>query len=61
MQRRFNYAMDKKDYNADDVTAARAYVQAEPGFVLYAHGLYANMTGVGEYGEEEKSKHGRKH
>jgi len=61
LQRRFKHAMAKKDYDVNDMPAAREYVQAELGFVLYSHGLYTSITGAGEHGEGEASKGGHEH
>jgi len=49
--------MAKKKYNENDVDAARAYVQANLGFVLYSHLLYTNITGGAEHGEEAMGGH----
>jgi len=57
LEERFRKAMAKKKYDVDNVDAAREYVQAELGFVLYSHGLYAAITGKGEHGEEGMKKH----
>ncbi len=54
---RFNRAMAKKNYDVNDVDGAREYVQAELGFVLFSHGLYAAITGKGEHGEEGAKEH----
>jgi len=54
LQKRFKHAMEKKNYDKDDVAAAREYVQASLGFVLHSHGLYAYAKGEGEHGEEGK-------
>ncbi len=54
LEARFNRAMAKKNYDIDDVEAAREYVQAELGFVLFSHGLYAAITGKGEHEEGAK-------
>ncbi|MEM2102301.1 MAG: DUF6448 family protein [Candidatus Bathyarchaeia archaeon] len=62
LQKRFKHVMAKKKYEVNDVTAAREYVQANLGFVLYAHHLYANITGGGEHaGEETKGMGGHEH
>jgi ABC-type amino acid transport substrate-binding protein len=58
LKERFNRAMARKKYDVNDVDAAREYVQAELGFVLYSHGLYAAIAGRGEHGEEGAKKHG---
>jgi len=56
LEARFNRAMAKKNFEINDVDAAREYVQAELGFVLFSHGLYAAITGKGEH-EEGTKKH----
>ncbi|MFB3888609.1 MAG: DUF6448 family protein [Candidatus Bathyarchaeia archaeon] len=57
LKERFSKAMARKKHDVDDVDAARKYVQAELGFILYAHGLYAAITGQGEHGAEGTRKH----
>jgi len=57
LQKRFKHAMAKKKYNVNDVKAAREYVQAMLGFVLYSHHLYTNIKGGGEHGEEAMGGH----
>ena len=57
LEARFNKAMSKKEYDVNNVDAAREYVQAELGFVLFSHGLYAAITGKGEHDEEGMKKH----
>ena len=57
LQRRFKHAMAKRKYDVNNVDAAREYVQAMLGFVLYSHHLYTNVKGVGEPGEEEMGGH----
>jgi len=54
LQERFDKAMAEKDYDENDVVAAREYVQAKLGFVLYSHHLYVYVKGGGEHGEEGK-------
>lgn len=54
---RFEHAMEKKKYDVNDVPAAREYVQAMLGFVLFSHHLYAYVKGGGEHGEEEEGGH----
>ena len=53
LQTRFKHAMAKKNYDENDVDAAREYVQAMLGFVLYSHHLYTKVTGGLEHGEKE--------
>lgn len=57
LQERFQKAMSKKNYNENDVDAAREYVQAMLGFVLYSHNLYTYVKGGGEHGEEGMGGH----
>ena len=52
LQKRFQHAMAKKKYDENDVDAARAFVQAMLGFILYSHHLYEYVKGGGEHGEE---------
>jgi len=57
LQKRFKHAMAKKKYDVNNVDAARKYVQANLGFVLYSHHLYTNIKGGGEHGEEGMGGH----
>lgn len=57
LEERFHRAMSKKDYDENDVKAAREYVQAVLGFVLYSHSLYAFVKGGGAHGEEGGGRH----
>jgi len=57
LQKRFKHAMAKKKYDENDVDAAREYVQANLGFVLYSHHLYTNVKGGEEHGEETMGGH----
>ncbi len=57
LEERFHKAMATKKYDQDDVAAARAFVQATLGFVLYSHYLYAYVTGGGGHGEEAMGGH----
>jgi hypothetical protein len=41
LRKRFNHAMAKKAYDKNDVDAAREYVHAMLGFVLFSHRLYS--------------------
>jgi hypothetical protein len=50
--KRFKHVMAKKKYDVNDVDAAREYVQANLGFVLYSHHLYTKITGGAEHEEE---------
>jgi len=57
MQKRFEHAMAKKNYDENDVDAAREYVQAMLSFVLFSHHLYTYVKGGGEHGEEGMGGH----
>src|SRR3990170_5477218 len=57
LEERFKRAMAKKKYDVNDVDDAREYVQAELGFVLFSHHLYATITGGGEHDEEGTKGH----
>lgn len=57
LEKRFHRILAKKEFDVNDVAAAREYVQAELGFVLFSHGLYAAITGKGEHDEEGMKKH----
>jgi hypothetical protein len=50
LEQRFKTVMERARYDVNDVAAGRAYVQAYIGFVVYAHHLYANVTGGGGHG-----------
>lgn len=57
LQKRFKLAMSRKNYDPNDVAAARKYVQAMLGFVLFSHHLYTFVTGGTEHGEEGMGSH----
>jgi hypothetical protein len=57
LEKRFHRILAKKNFDANDVAAAREYVQAELGFVLFSHGLYAAITGESEHDEAGINKH----
>src|SRR3990170_6914197 len=44
---RLEHALSLKDYSKNDVKAARDYVEAMLGFILYSHGLYTYMKNSG--------------
>lgn len=54
---RFHRAMAKKKYDENNVAAAREYVQAMLGFVLYSHQLYTYITGGDAHAEEVEGGH----
>jgi hypothetical protein len=45
LQEKLEHAMKLKDYKENDVAAAREYVGAMLGFILYSHHLYTFITG----------------
>jgi hypothetical protein len=57
LQEKFRHAVAKKEYDEDNADAAREFVHASLGFVLYSHGLYAFVKGGGQHGEEAKGGH----
>lgn len=61
LQEKFDHAMALKKYEENDVDAAREYVEAMLGFVLYSHGLYTYATSAKVHGEAEKEEHGHEH
>ncbi len=61
LQKRLRHAMHLKDYDANDVDAAREYVEAMLEFILYSHKLYMYMTASGGHAAEAGSGHEHKH
>lgn len=63
LRRRFNDAMSKREYDVDDVGAARQYVAAYLSFVLFSHNVYAYIKKGGGHGEaaEGAAEGGREH
>lgn len=57
LEERFQRIVAKKEFDVNDVVAAREYVQAELGFVLFSHGLYAAISGKGEHDETGTKEH----
>lgn len=51
VREKFEHAMHLRNYEKDDVDAARKYTSAMLGFELYTHHLYGNIVGGGEHGE----------
>ncbi len=49
LEERFVHAMSLKKYRAGDVKAARKYIHAMLGFVLYSHHLYTSIKAAGEH------------
>lgn len=57
LEKRFHKVLASKQFDINNVSAAREYVHAELGFVLFSHGLYAKITGKGEHDEEGLKGH----
>ncbi len=57
VQKRLEHAMSLRDYNKDDVEAAREYTEAMLEFILYSHKLYVFMTSSGRHGGEGGHEH----
>lgn len=51
LEERFQRAMSKKRFDNKDVAAAREYIHAMLGFVLYSHHLYTSIKAAGEHEE----------
>ena len=45
LTKRFHHIEETRKFDVNNVDAARKYVQAELGFVLFSHGLYTAITG----------------
>lgn len=57
LRERFERVMAHRDFDENDVPAARDYVQAMLGFVLFSHHIYAFVKGGGGHGEEGTEGH----
>ena len=57
LRHRLEHALSLKDYSKNDVKAARDYVEAMLGFILYSHGLYTYMKNSGQHGAEASDAH----
>lgn len=57
LQKRLEHAMSLKNYDKNDVDAAREHVEAELEFILYSHKLYTFMTSAGRHGGEVTGGH----
>lgn len=55
--KKFNNAMSKKKYDENNVKAARKYVTAMLGFILFSHHLYAFLTSDEEHKGKKKAGH----
>lgn len=54
---RFEKVQAAKGYDENDVSAAREYVQAELGFVLFSHHVFSFVKGGGGHGGEGGHDH----
>lgn len=54
---RFEKVIASKGYDENDVAAAREYVQAELGFVLFSHHVYSFVKSGGGHGGEANGEH----
>jgi len=59
VQKRLDHALSLKDYDENDVDAAREYVEAMLELILYSHKLYIYMTSAG--GHAVEAAHGHEH
>lgn len=57
VQKRLNHAMSLKNYDENDVDAAREYVEAILEFTLFSHKLYIYMTTAGGHATEAGGGH----
>lgn len=57
LHHRFHQAMEHKNYPAENVEAAREFVQAMLGFVLFSHYLYTYIKGGRAHGEGAEGGH----
>lgn len=57
LQKMFSDAMSKKKHDANDVDAAREYVEAMLGFILFSHKLYMQITSGEAHEKEEGAGH----
>ncbi len=70
VKKKFDLVIARKNYDENDVDAAREYVEAYLGLVPWAHGLYDAIKGAsggehaekeGHSGHEQKPAHEHKH
>ena len=62
VRKRFDHAMELRNFDPSNVDAARKYTSAMLGFELYSHHLYATLIESKEHDEESKSlKQGHTH
>jgi len=59
VQKRLDHALSLKDYDENDVDAAREYVEAMLELILYSHKLYIYTTSAG--GHAIEAAHGHEH
>lgn len=57
LEEKFQAVISRKNYDANDVEAAREYVEAMLGFLLFSHHLYMYAQGGDHHGEGEHGGH----
>jgi hypothetical protein len=57
LHKRFEHAISKKGFDENDVEAARDYVQASLGFVLFAGHLHEHIESGGSHGKGPEATH----
>jgi hypothetical protein len=61
LHHRFQRAMEKKEYDVNDVAAGREYIEAFIGWVVYSHHLWQSVTSAAGHGEKHEEKSGCGH
>ena len=54
---KFSHVLHTRNFDVNDVPAARAYVQATLGLTLFSHGLYTQMAGLPTHDAEGGGGH----
>lgn len=57
LHHRFHEVLDRRGYDENDVTAARAYVQAMLGFIVYSHSVYTTLLASPHEHAAEEAAH----
>jgi len=58
LEEKYHAAIARKNYDINDVAAAREYVEAMLGVLLFSHHLYMVLENGAEHGDSEHSGHG---
>lgn len=58
INKKFNHAIELKNYKVNDVDSAREYIEAMLDFILYSHHLYEYVKSGGYHAEKEATGHG---